>query len=202
MFLTWIRKYNNIRSDFCFGLLWFVFSFSLAECYILVLRLFLRHFFRSVYIFTLFDEQRHLVGYFCGIICLSCWIFKFCLHSFSLSAGVSFLSGILWGNLFLRTGRNSSWEYSGLIILVVILCFCSIWGCWFLTIFLFVSAIPVGLSDRLAGLLNRTWWQGWDWTSQLMAIFPMVLLWAFFGNRLSTSAICSVTASITTVSRT
>ena len=48
MFLTWIRKYNNIRSDFCFGLLWFVFSFSLAECYILVLRLFLRHFFRSV----------------------------------------------------------------------------------------------------------------------------------------------------------
>jgi len=23
--------------------------------------------------------------------------------------------------------------------------------------FLFVSAIPVGLSDRLAGLLNRTW---------------------------------------------
>ncbi|MFN9941255.1 MAG: hypothetical protein ACK56I_17425, partial [bacterium] len=25
--------------------------------------------------------------------------------------------------------------------------------------FLFVSAIPVGASDRLAELLNRTWWQ-------------------------------------------
>ena len=32
--------------------------------------------------------------------------------------------------------------------------------------------------------------------------FFMVLLWAFSGNRLSTSAICSATASITTVSRT
>jgi hypothetical protein len=26
--------------------------------------------------------------------------------------------------------------------------------------FLFVSVIPVGASDRLAELLNRTWWQG------------------------------------------
>jgi len=31
---------------------------------------------------------------------------------------------------------------------------------WLLTYnsFLSVSAVPVGASDRLAGLLNRTWW--------------------------------------------
>ncbi len=26
-------------------------------------------------------------------------------------------------------------------------------------IFIFVSAVPVGASDRVAGLLNRIWWQ-------------------------------------------
>ncbi len=33
----------------------------------LVLWLFVRHFFRRAYIFTLFDEQRHLVGCFRGV---------------------------------------------------------------------------------------------------------------------------------------
>jgi hypothetical protein len=38
----------------------------------------------------------------------------------------------------------------------------SIYILWLLNYnnFLFVSVIPVGASDRLAGLLNRTWWQG------------------------------------------
>ncbi len=66
---------------------------------------------------------------------------------------------------------------------------------------LFVSAIPVGASDRLAELLNRSWWQEWGWTRDLTATSSMVLFWVLIGNRLLMSGICSVTASITTVSR-
>ena len=57
-----------------------------------------------------------------------------------------------------RTGKNLSREYLGLIILVVIFVFsCINCGCWFLITFSFVSVIPVGLSDLLAGSWNRTW---------------------------------------------
>ena len=42
--------------------------------------------------------------------------------------------------------------------------------------FLFVSVIPVGASDRLAELLNRTWWQEWGWTRDLTATSSMVPL--------------------------
>ena len=31
--------------------------------------------------------------------------------------------------------------------------------CWLTYIIISVSAVPVGASDRVAGLLNRKWWQ-------------------------------------------
>jgi hypothetical protein len=37
-----------------------------------------------------FDKQRHLAGNFRGVRRRLCWIFKFCLGFFSVSAGVSF----------------------------------------------------------------------------------------------------------------
>ncbi len=44
---------------------------------------------------SLFDKQRHLAGNFRGVSGRLCWIFKFCLVSFSVSAGVSFQCCIL-----------------------------------------------------------------------------------------------------------
>jgi hypothetical protein len=54
--------------------------------------------------------------------------------------------------LFVRTGRNMFGEYFLMnfrFIYVVDLYY-----------FPPVSAVPVGASDRVAGLLSRVWWQG------------------------------------------
>ena len=78
---------------------------------------------------------------------------SFCVF-YLVSAGVSFQSG----NLLLRTGRNFD---SGIFVLNIYFCVSYV----FVLILIlssfnnfpfFVSAIPVGLSVRLAGLLNRT----------------------------------------------
>ena len=67
------------------------------------------------------DKQRHLAGNFRGVSGRLCWIFKFCLRFFLVSAGVSFQ----FGNLLLRTGRNFD---SGIFcpehIFLCFLCFC------------------------------------------------------------------------------
>ena len=64
---------------------------------LLVLRLFLCYFLDYLIseLFILFDKQRHLAGNFCSVSCRLCWIFKFLSAFLSVSAGVSFQSGIL-----------------------------------------------------------------------------------------------------------
>ena len=61
------------------------------------------------------DKQRHLAGNFRGVSGRLCWIFKFCLRFFLVSAGVSFQSG----NLLLRTGRNFDF---GIFVLNIYFC--------------------------------------------------------------------------------
>jgi hypothetical protein len=68
MFLLVLGGITIFVLNLVLDLLRFVFSFCLGKCYLLVLQLFSSYFFRSVYIFTLFDEQRHLVRYFRGIL--------------------------------------------------------------------------------------------------------------------------------------
>ena len=131
-----------------------------------------------------FDKQRHLAGNFRGVRGRLCWIFKFRLRFFLVSAGVSFQ--IAYCRAICFFALVEIWFVD--TYLNIYLCF----SCVFIydsrllnsNNFLFVSVIPVGASDRLAGLLIRTWWQGWDWTRDLTAISSMVPLWVFIGNRL------------------
>ncbi len=55
-----------------------------------MLNLFLSHFEIACYLILL-NKQRHLAGNFRGVSGRLCWIFKFCLDSFSVSAGVLLL---------------------------------------------------------------------------------------------------------------
>ena len=75
--------------------------------------------------------------------------------------GVCWCLVSVWHILLLRTGRKFD---SGIFVLNIYICVSYVFVfdfdfVNFLIIFLLfiVSAIPVGLSVRLAGLLNRTW---------------------------------------------
>ena len=81
----------------------------------ILLQLIVTRFSRRTCLFMLFDEERHLAGDFRGVSGRLCWIFKFCLRFFLVSAGVSFQSG----NLLLRTGRNFDF---GIFVLNIYFC--------------------------------------------------------------------------------
>ncbi len=85
-----------------------------------------------------------------------CWIFKFCLV-FLLSICWCFVSVLHIVRQFcsfalveILLSEYFSLCYSSFSFLILL---------FDLYCFYFVSAVPVGASDRVAGWLNRTWWQ-------------------------------------------
>ncbi len=172
--------------------------------FILVLRLFLWYILDYLIseLFILFDKQRHLAGNFWSVSCRLCWIFKLWLgfpyllvYRFSLA----YCRAICFFALVEIWFMNAFSEHLSLFFI----CFRFILRLlMFNNFFFIVSAILVGVSDRLAGLLNRLWWRGWDWMMALMETFLMVPLWVSIGNRSWMSGFCSVMVSIKIVGRT